>query len=77
MVKEEEGLSLAIVVHKRVENAFLREKLMALFQQIDHDQAGTIININGYYNTTYGSRYRIEMRHAGGWRKTACDVKLS
>jgi hypothetical protein len=30
MVKEEEGLSLAIVVHKRVENAFPREKLMAL-----------------------------------------------
>jgi len=64
-VKEEEGLRKAVVVHKPSgERVPAWESDSLVPAQIDYDQAGTTININGYYDTNYRSRYRIETRHA-------------
>jgi len=64
-VKEEERLRKAIVVHKPSgERVPAWESDSLVPAQIDHDQAGTTIHFNGYYDTNYRSRYRIETRHA-------------
>ena len=51
----------------RVKNVAQKREMRSPFvRPIDHDRDANItININGYYDTDYGSRYRIETRHTG------------